>query len=425
MKKLFLLALTVICCLALSLPAMAGVRLGGNITSSFNYMDRDAARATGGNIPPGTLVYDNGFEDLSFDVPFPLNYLYAVYTSKDKTVGGQIRIRFGSAGAGNLNQTSFGNYGGTANANNLDLYFAYIDYHFSEKFRMRFGRQFTILAPMSPSQLSGTAQYGHIVGINFGNVNHTSTRDGMTAEFKLSPMVRLQVGIFDNDTDNREAPLGFGTNPVPAGAVPPTIREENDLPRFDIALPISWNWLKVVPSFSYLTQEYDQVASGSESDIDAWAGALSASATFGPFSIEGEIVFGENLGSGNYVGGSLLNSNLTSYQDPNNNWRIADTDDLAWYIELSWKFGPATLYGMYGQLNSESEGNPMVGLDAAEYDVTRQFYGFACPISIGGGFTIRPELFFYEYDDSALMAGNQNLDMGEEMLIALLFMLHF
>jgi hypothetical protein len=98
---------------------------------------------------------------------------------------------------------------------------------------------------------------------------------------------------------------------------------------------------------------------------------------------------------------------------------------VAWFLQASWKFGPATLIGIYGQLNSESEGNPVVGLDAAEWDVTQQMYGLACPITIGGGFSIRPEVFWYDFDDDTLAAGVQNLDRGEEMVMAVLFMLNF
>jgi hypothetical protein len=419
MKKLFLLALTGIFCLAVALPAMGQVRINGMITSDWNYIDQDSARAANvsGTAPlgiaPGQLVYDNGFEDMSFDVPYPLTWLQLSYVSKDKVVSGVLRVRLGGFDA-------------VANDTNVvNLYYAYMTYRFSDKFKMTFGRQNTILAPMSPSQLSGFQQWGHIVAIGWGNQNHTSLKDGITAEFVLSPMVRLQMGIFDPETDNGEAPPLFGTNAVPAGAIPPVVREENDLPRFDLALPINWNWLTLIPSFSWMQHEYDQVRAGSDTDVDCWAGALSARASFGPFSIEGEITFGENLGNGSYSGGGLLSSVQTAYVDVNGNGRIADTDDLAWYIALSWKFGPATLHGMYGQLNSESEGNPVVGLDAAEYDITRQFYGLACPISIGGGFTIRPELFFYDYDDSALMAGLQNRDLGEEMIMSVLFMLNF
>ena len=414
MKKLFLLALTSICCLALTLPAMGGVKVGGMITSDFNYIDRDEARAAGGNIAPGVVNPDNGFEDLSFDVPYPLNFLYVAYTSKDKKVGGMIRVRFGSAGAANLNSATFGAAG------NLDYYYGYITYRFSDQFSMQFGRQNTVFAPMSPSQLSGFAQWGHIVGIGYGNQNHTSTKDGMIATIKASPMISINLGIFDNDTDNAEAPRGV-LYTGPAGLA----REENDTPRFDVAIPITIANFKIIPSFTYLTQEYDQVVAGSQNDVDIWGGALSARAGFGPFSITGEIMFGENLGDGNYSGGSLLNSNLLSYVDAAGNNRIQDSDDMAFFIDLAFKFGPATLHGIYGQTNSESEGNPIIGLDAAEYDITRQMWGFACPISIGGGFTIRPELFFYDMDDDALMAGVQNLDMGEETVFSLMFQLYF
>jgi hypothetical protein len=420
MKKLFLLALTCICCLALALPAMAEVKVGGMITLDWNYIDRDEARAANvaGTAPAGVaplqLNYDNGYEDMRMEFPMPLNFLQVSYVSKDKVVSGLLRWRLGSAGAN-----------GTTGA--INLYYAWMNYKFSDQFSMRFGRQDTILAPMSPSQLSGFDSWGHIVGIGYGNQNHTSLKDGITAEIKMSPMIALQMGIFDNSTTTTEAPALFGVNASPVGAVPPVVREENVLPRFDIALPITWNFLKIVPSFSYLTQEYDQVVAGSQNDIDIWAGALSAYAAFGPFSITAEVCFGENLGSGNYSGGSLLASTQTFYLDTAGNFQIADTDDIAWFVDLAFKFGPATLHGIYGQINSESEGNPLIGTpgDAAEWDITRQMYGLACPITIGGGFSIRPELFFYDFDDSAILAGAPNRDLGEETIFAVLFMLNF
>jgi hypothetical protein len=418
MKKLFIFALAGICCLALAMPAMAGVSVHGMVTLDWNYIDRDEARAarvagTAGNgVAPGQLNYDNGFEDLQFAMPMVINFIQLNYVSKDKKVSGVIRWRLGSAGAA-----------GTTGA--INLYLAQLTYRFSDRFKMTFGRQNTLLAPMSISQLSGFDSWGHIVGIGYGNENHTSLQDGITAEITMSPMISLQLGIFDNETNNAETGITALTNPSPVGAVPPVVREENDTPRFDVALPITWNFLKVIPSFSYLTQEYDQVIAGSQNDIDIWAGALSARVSFGPFTLQGEICFGENLGSGNYSGGSLLASANTAYLDPAGNWQVQDTDDVAWFLQASWKFGPATLIGIYGQLNSESEGNPVVGLDAAEWDVTQQMYGLACPITIGGGFSIRPELFFYDYDDDALLAGAQNRDLGEETVMAVLFMLSF
>lgn len=413
MKKFIVLALAGIFCLALALPAMGQVKLSGGITFEWNYIDRDEARSAGG-VGPGVINRDNGYEDMMMNMSMPLTWMQASYVSKDKVVSGVLRIRMG------------GNEGGSeyATDNELNLYLANMTYRFSDKFSMTFGRQVTLLAPMSPPTYAAFQKYYHIVGLGFGNQNHTSLYDGITAEFVLSPMARLQIGIFDNDTDNAEIPIAFGTS---AGVPATALREENDLPRFDMALPINWNWLTIVPSFSYLTQDYDQVVSGSDSDLDIWAAALSARATFGPFYIEGEIVFGDNLSVGNYnagYGGRGFGG-PRAYVDSAGNIRIADEENVLWYISLGWKFGPATLSGWYGQANFECEGNPTVGLDAAEFDITTEMYGLSCPISIGNGFTIRPELLFFDYDDSAVLGGAQNIDRGEEMIMSILFMLAF
>ena len=421
MKKLFLLALTCICCLALTIPAMGGVKVNGMITMDWNYIDRDEARAAGGFIAPGVVNYDNGLEQMNFEFPMPLTFLQVSYTSKDKVVSGLMRWRLGSGGA----------LGGTGL---LNLYYAYINYAFSDRFSMRFGRQNTVLSPMSPSQLSGFDSWGHIVGIGHGNQNHTSLLDGIVATIKMSPMISLKVGIFDNDTDTAEAVVtAAGTlAPVPAAA----LREENTLPRFDVAIPITIANFKIIPSFSYLKQEYDQVAPGNDTDVDVWAGALSARAGFGPFSITGEITFGENMGVGNYNASPTylaftgLGTGIggpKNYADAAGFNRIAEEDNVLWFVDLAFKFGPATLHGIYGQSNAECEGSPLIGSpgDPAEFDITSQMYGFSLPISIGSGFTIRPELFFYDYDDDALWGGAQNLDMGEETILSVLFQLYF
>jgi hypothetical protein len=407
MKKFFVLALTGICCLALAIPAMGQVKMSGMIQMDWNYIDRDEAFMAGG-VAPGFINRDNGFETMSFDMTLPLTFMQISYVSKDKVLSGVLRYRLGGSNAG---------------TDATNLYLANMTYRFSDRFSMTFGRQNTILAPMSIPQYGGWEKWGHIVGIGYGNQNHTSLLDGITAEFVLSPMARLQMGIFDPDTDNGEIPAAFGTS---AGVPATALREENDLPRFDIALPINWNWLTIIPSFSYLTQEYDQVVSGSDNDVDIWAAALSARATFGPFAIEGEITFGENMGDGNYNAAAFTGfGGALAYRDNAGNWRVAEEDNVAWYISLSWKFGPATLYGIYGQSNMECEGNPMVGLDAAEFDITSEMYGLICPISIGGGFTIQPELMFYDWDDDATVAGAQNIDRGEEMVMSVMFRLGF
>jgi len=436
MKKLFVVALTCVCCMAIALPAMADVKLGGMITLDYNYIDRNDARSANTNgaaiatngfpgILPNQVNMDDGYNITRMEFPMPLNFLQVSYVSKDKVVSGLLRWRLGSNHA--LGSTG-----------DINLYYAYINYKFSDMFSMRFGRQDTILAPFSPSQLSGYDSWGHIVGIGWGNQNNTSLLDGITAELKFNPMISLKLGIFDNDTDpavGGAEPISGATNAVPAGTIPPTVREENIAPRFDISLPITWNWLTVIPSFSYLSQSYDSVLAGNEDSIDIWAGAVSARAGFGPFSITGEMTWGKNMGAGNYnadITYLALNGLGTGIGGPKayvtamGNSQIEDEDNLLWFIDLAFKFGPATLHGIYGQSHSETAPNQAAAVPSStDFDIKSQMYGLACPITIGGGFTIRPELFFYDYDDDATWGGRQNLDLGKEAVLAVLFQLYF
>jgi len=64
MKKLFILALISICCLALTLPAIGAVKVNGMISFDWNYMDQDGARSAGG-VAPNVLNYDNGINDMA------------------------------------------------------------------------------------------------------------------------------------------------------------------------------------------------------------------------------------------------------------------------------------------------------------------------------------------------------------------------
>jgi len=51
-------------------------------------------------------------------------------------------------------------------------------------------------------------------------------------------------------------------------------------------------------------------------------------------------------------------------------------------------------------------------------------YGISWPISVAKGFTIRPELMFYDYDDSAQIEGSQ-FDRGSEWVLGVQAMLVF
>ena len=52
-------------------------------------------------------------------------------------------------------------------------------------------------------------------------------------------------------------------------------------------------------------------------------------------------------------------------------------------------------------------------------------YGVSVPISIAKGFSIRPEFMYYDFDSSAQVGGVSGVDLGNEWLLGLQFLLAF
>jgi hypothetical protein len=77
---------------------------------------------------------------------------------------------------------------------------------------------------------------------------------------------------------------------------------------------------------------------------------------------------------------------------------------------------------MYGQIDYENDEGP-TSLPTL-YDYTQKFYGISWAIGVAKGFTIRPELMFYDFDKDAQVAGS-TINFGKEWLLGLQFMLVF
>ena len=195
---------------------------------------------------------------------------------------------------------------------------------------------------------------------------------------------------------------------------------ENKLPRLDLALPIRFSWGRLEPSFSVAKAEYDQVSSGDDS-YTMWGLSLGGDGSFGMFSFTAEVTWGQNLGGGSYRGAEgdvpVLLVNPTTNQG-----YIADSSSLAFFIDVGFKFGPSKVNVMYGQIEYENDEGPAALPTLFKY--TQKFYGISWAIGVAKGFTIRPELMFYDYDKDAQIAGS-TINQGKEWLLGLQFMLVF
>ena len=419
MKKFLIVAVSALLCICLAGPVMAKVQMGGMITFDTYYININDANASGG-VAPGTVAGSDSLNVTQMDLPLPLNRLNAKYTSDDGMIGGFIEVRGGGQNRGPGDTDTVWNY-------------AWIDWRFNPNVYLRLGRQTQSFAIMAPKQAVGwnsRAGGPHLIMVGFGNIHGGSSRDSLRLYWKFNDMIRLEIQAMDPDSDPAgvSAANGVVTGPgvaaVAAGAV-----EDMAIPRFDMALPISvGNWV-IEPSFTWLQTRYANIPAGSDDDFQIYGLAVGVSGGIGPVIIGGEFTYGQNLGGANHAGSS--NWQPSAYLDGNGNARIEDTTGYAWWFHLGVKLGPATIYGVVANQNTDNDGNPSAasissgGTDALEWEYDRWAYGISVPISVAKGFTIQPEFMYYDYDSSATRAGIDGVDMGSQWILGVQWMLAF
>jgi len=442
MKKLFIGMVAAICCVAFIAPALAEIKVEGMIQTDAYYWQQSKERVAGG-IPKGNAtaaqLAQDDWSTTRINMGQPHNRIIVRYTGEDKVVNGYIQIRTGGSRGNGLIQSG-ANGGGGIGESNLSWEYAWIDWHINPNLYFRFGRQDQIFAnAYAPNQGMGWND-GHIIGLGgFGNMTGAS-RDGIRAFIKFNDNVRMEVGLYDANTETGTTWAGAQvtelTIPQDAALGGAASREGNVLPRFDISLPIKVANFTIEPGFTYLKQEYDQVFAGSDDSFNIWGLTLGMSAAFGPFSISGEITYGENLGSGNYVGSTAVGAARTyipTTNNPTGNIRkIEDGKSLMAWLMLGFDFGPFAIQGVIGMGDFSNDGDPAIARDVSEGEVTQWMYGLMFPIKVTKTFTITPNIFYYDYDSDALVGGavgtagrTWNTDLGSELMIGATFNLVF
>jgi hypothetical protein len=152
--------------------------------------------------------------------------------------------------------------------------------------------------------------------------------------------------------------------------------------------------------------------------------SLGGTGSWGMFSATAEVTWGRNLGGGSYRGAE--EARPVAYLDSTGNIKIADADVLAYLLDVGFKFGPNKIDLYYLSIKYENDGDPSLAQssDIAQYDFTQTMYGISWGIGVAKGFTIRPELNFYDFDSSAQIDGT-TVDFGKEWLLGLQFQLVF
>ena len=441
MKKFLVITLAAALCLALALPAMAKVTAGGRVDLDWSYLSQNTERASTWSspfgipafgVPQGSTATTNGFDNMNFVTPSTLNRLNLVYTSDDGAIKGMVEVR----GGGGLESTTTG------------FIYAWIQWQITPNNSITFGRQTTNFARFIPNQWVGTHETT-ILGVGFGNVNHTTARTGVKGYHKFSDMIGLVWGLYDphvegpnkgliqgaadysfsTTTGTIVGPTGASAFNLPGKVPGQKVSADNTFPRIDVALPIRFPWGVIEPSATYSQMNFENVAAGSDDSFDIYGLSIGGRLNFGMIYFGGEFTIGQNLGGGSYRGAE--GGPPVTYVS-GTTVKIADTDVTAWFADVGFKFGPNKINFMYGQISYENEADPAIpkGTDVRELDYSNSFYGISWLIGVAKGFTINPELMFYNFGDSEYMGalGHNScdrLDMGTEMLIGVQFMLVF
>ena len=424
MKKFIIFAISAIFCVAFAMPAAAGqVKVGGMVALDMYYFDQDSDRQ-GGGTALGAVAAGNGFERTVLELPYGANHLSFAYMNDSKTMGAFILLTDGY----------FGGMESSDLSHNFEIALAW--WQVNPMINFTFGRAAPVVSPYDPAISIGTGNVPSLVaGINFGNWFNKIGFDQFITTFKLSDMFSIQLALVDPDThdfgSNWDLPAPFFADFLtgPASPLGPNTTTETEIPRIDVAFPLNFGPVKIVPSGSLLMKEYDSVTPGNDDDLDIWAVSLAAMFSFGPVTFTGEIQGGENTDS--------TVSNLTgtdgpvpaTYVDVTGATRIADANYLGYWLDIAFKFGKATFHGIIGGQQNDCDGSP-ADHDAAEYDTTRAMYGITVPIMVSPGFFITPELMFYDYGNdnerwNAATSLWDTFDDGEERIFGIQFKLIF
>ncbi len=404
MKKVFLLAITVVLVMTFAVPAMAKVTIGGIVYVDAFWTHRDAdhmQRVVG-------RANDSSQTRFNLDVP-SCSRLFAKWISKEGNVG--MHIEFG--------------IDGEASGENVGTRHAFGWWQINDIFKLIVGQTSETFAKLAPTaQLMGGEAAGgnvHVIGYGFGNFgNDREPRVQINA--KLTDNFSLDVSaVYMRVNGAQRLPAGVS---VLAGTWA-AAEEESCMPKFEVLLTAKFGPVTIYPSFMYYKAKYARDAGTSanvwaqdDDEIMAYGWAIPVKFAYGPFSLAAEYVMGENIAA---AGGGAL-TQLTYAWDAQGDTRVvANSEVNAFWIDLGYTISPlASLHFVWGMQDEELDREGLANDMVRESDM----WGLALPLRVAPHFTITPNYFVYDWGDQE--DGGVNLGgLGKETLVGIQFMVAF
>lgn len=358
-----------------TMPLQAKSTIGGIVFLNSYYQEQDAARS-------------GGRDDVS-------------KTKIEVPNNSRIRIRWD-------NEDRVGMYTEMGIGDDVTLRHAYGTWDSSEKWQLLAGKTTTPFAPLNP-EVAMVHNSGQSVG-NTQTKREAQLR--LTRKF-LNRRGAIAVALLDpNQGDEPQDAIAANSN---LGS------KDTALPRIDIGAAYRAFNMQLFPSVFYQRQSYNNLTSlGSDDDVTSWGAAFGAKTALGPLTIAAEIGYGQNWGNSQMsLSGSPAGDNASAVPYARNGvTKLADTDNLAFWIDAGYRFTSSELKGtvhlVLGTMNSEADGPSG---SSADTDYESTMIGLSVPTDlpwIARGFRFRPELFYFDYGKNDV--GNTEVDGGDEII---------
>jgi hypothetical protein len=381
MKKVLTIACAALLLVAFTAPAMAKTTIGGILFTDFYYYNQSEERVAGGvnkSNPAAVAAANQSWSQTIIEVP-DISRLRIRWTNEDNVGMYYETGVMGSNSAANGNMRHF--YGW---------------WDINPSFRLLVGHTTTPFSPLNPSQLVGTRAGStmaggdlHIIGIGFGEFY--SGRDAQVrVEWKYpNDMGRLAIALVE----------GHGPAVAPTGGI-----EDSVIPRIDIGSPLYFKNFKLYPSLFYEKVSFDTNVAGVDDSYDIWGLSLGGTFGIGPVNFAAEVQYGKNWANTNARTGGVSSSEArqtvlfvdTTGDGVNDSYE--DATCWGWWVDISFKFAMATPHIIVGNATTDNDGG-ISTVDSNE--VSTWMYGISCPIGLAKGFSIRPEIMYYDHDSGA------------------------
>jgi len=421
MKKLFVLIFAALLVAAFTTPAMAKFNIGCVIATDFYYLKSDAEHKAGGVVtaPVAAIPGDDNYSQTHIQIP-GWSRPNITWTN-EKDVRARIEFGVGDQGAGQLISGAGGTTGGAT------LRHAYGEWDVTPGFTLMAGWSTTPFSPLDPTQTLGTSApnfippflgLGHIIGIGFGNF-YSGRFPQVRGTWKFSDQMKFEMALVDP-----------AVTATPFAAAAGKVSDnESKMPRIDASADLYFGPLKLYPSIFWHKQIYDNVTAGSDNEITSYGYSLGLRFNIGPVDFASEIQTGQNWSNTRGTLPSMWDTSgtiigATTRVSPTG--QVLDSDDLGWWVDVSFKLGMVTPHLLYGMSRTDNDGVPGI---ADDFEVNTKMYGIHVVIPVAKTFMIRPEFMIYDYGDDnqvgvAAPVGS-TVDFGKQTILGVQFMVVF